>query len=63
MFQVISYSFTEDIIAKDCEAAEVALKQGNLPVSCLVSVNLQRIPVSNFDLFNCEKFSNERSSC
>ena len=61
MFQVISCSFIEDIIAKDCEAAEVALKQGNLPVSCLVSVNFQRI--SNFDLFTNEKFSNEGKIC
>ena len=33
MFRVISYSFTEDVIKRDCEAAELALKQGNLPVS------------------------------
>ena len=33
MFKVISFSFTEDVIKRDCEAAELALKQSNLPVS------------------------------
>lgn len=27
------YSFTEEVIKRDCETAELALKQGNLPVS------------------------------
>ena len=39
MFRIISFSFTEDVIKRDCEAAELALKQGNLPVCVLVPLS------------------------